>query len=324
MHIGPELKVLRDYKPSLPEAPNFDEFWKSTIEHFGGSGDVQFVKWQGPLNQVEVFDVTVPGFNNDPIKGWFIHPKGASGVLPCVVTFEGYGGGRGLPHEWLFWPTCGYAVLVMDTRGQGSGHRRGDTPDGAYPSPSQTPGFMTKGIASPDTYFYRRVYTDAVSFVRAAANLPGVDPTRIIVAGASQGGGIAIAAAGLCPEIFAAMPDVPFLCHMQRAVEITDSYPYQELALYLRAHRNEVEQTWKTIAYFDGMNFAARAKSPTLFSVGLHDPICPPETVFAAFNHWAGEKRVEVWPYGMHEGGGVDQHLVQADWLKALLKGAEK
>jgi hypothetical protein len=33
---------------------------------------------------------------------------------------HGYGGGRGFPHSWLGWPTAGYALFVMDTRGQGS------------------------------------------------------------------------------------------------------------------------------------------------------------------------------------------------------------
>lgn len=323
MLLGKSLEELRTYRPELPVAPDFDAFWASTLDRYVNESEPVFTRWDGPLETVDVFDVTIAGYNNDPIKGWFITPKELNKRVPCVVIFEGYGGGRGLPHEWLFWPSCGYAALIMDTRGQGSGHRRGDTPDGSYPVGNHSPGFMTHGVESPETYFYRRVYTDAVCFVRAAQKLPNVDPARIIVGGGSQGGGIAIAAAGLCPEVYAAMPDVPFLSHIARAIEMTDGYPYQEIVTYLRGRRDAVEQTLGTIAFFDGMNFAARAHAHALFSVGMHDPICPPDTVFAAFNHWQGEKSIEVWPYSTHEGGGVDQQLKQAQWLRSLLLKGE-
>ena len=40
----------------------------------------------------------------------------------------------------------------------------------------------------------------------------------------------------------------------------------------------------------------AHATVPALFSVGLMDPLCPPSTVCAAFNHWAHpDESVSVW-----------------------------
>ena len=111
-----------------------------------------------------------------------------------MVEFIGYGGGRGYPISWLWASTAGYAHLVMDTRGQGSGWQHGDTPDlpvdGANPS---VPGFMTQGILDPKTYYYRRLFTDAVRAVEAARSHPAVDATRVAVTGGSQGGGTALA-----------------------------------------------------------------------------------------------------------------------------------
>jgi cephalosporin-C deacetylase len=40
------------------------------------------------------------------------------------------------------------------------------------------------------------------------------------------------------------------------------------------------------------------------------DEICPPSTVYAAYNHWAGEKEIRVYEYSHHEGGGT--HHTQA------------
>ena len=90
-----------------------------------------------------------------------------------VVEYIGYGGGRGLPIDWLLCASAGYAHFVMDTRGQGSAWSKGDTPDlesdGGNP---HFPGFMTRGVLDPKTYYYRRVFTDAVRAVEAAMGAP--------------------------------------------------------------------------------------------------------------------------------------------------------
>ncbi|MBC6936977.1 MAG: hypothetical protein DWB42_14220, partial [Chloroflexi bacterium] len=116
----------------------------------------------------------------------------------------------------------------------------------------------------------------------------------------------------------AALPDVPFLCHYRRATEIVESHPYQEIARYCQIHRDKVDAVFNTLAYFDGLNFAARARARALFSVGLMDEICPPSTVYAAYNHYAGEKDIRVWRYNHHEGGESYQTLEKIKFLRAL------
>ena len=65
---------------------------------------------------------------------------------------------------------------------------------------------------------------------------------------------------------------------------------------------------FRTLAYFDGRNFAARATVPALFSVGLEDQITPPSTVFAAYNEYAGPKEMRVWPFNGHD-AAEDEHM---------------
>ena len=308
------------YRPARDEPPDFDAFWQRTLDEARAFPlDARFEPFDAGLRAVETFDVTFNGYGGQPIKGWLILPRGRSGPLPCVVEFIGYGGGRAFPHDWLFWSACGYAHFVMDTRGQGSAWSPGDTPDpeldGANP---QFPGFMTRGILRPETYYYRRVFTDAVRAVDAAAAHPAVDGRRIAAAGGSQGGGIALAVAGLAPAVRAALPDVPFLCPYRRATEITDANPYQEIARYCMVHRDTIDTVFATLAYFDGVTFAARAGCPALFSVGLMDEVCPPSTVYAAYNHYAGPKDIRVYRYNHHEGGGSFQKREQARFLHEL------
>jgi len=63
------------------------------------------------------------------------------------------------------------------------------------------------------------------------------------------------------------------------------------------------------------MNFAARARANAIFSVGLMDDTCPPSTVFAAYNHYAGPKQIRVWPFNVHERGGPHQLTEQIRYL---------
>jgi len=324
MLLGQPREVLEKYLPALTKTPDFEAFWSETLSTYVLDNPIPLLTAiTTPITELEIFDVTIPGYNQDPIKGWFITPKNLSDPRPLIVIYEGYGGGRGNYNEWLFWANCGFPTLVMDTRGQGGGHRRGDTPDGAYPRGSSSSGFMTMGIEAKENYYYRRVYSDAVAFVRAAKHLPNVDTTKIVTTGGSQGGAIALAAASLAPEVFATMPDVPFMCHIHRAIELTDSYPFQEIVNYCRIHRTDAEHALKTLTYFDCMNLVTMAKADALISLGMHDPICPPDTIFAMRNHYAGDVSTQIWEFNMHEGGSSDQNLLQAQWLTNLLAKKE-
>ncbi|NUT34787.1 MAG: prolyl oligopeptidase family serine peptidase [Hamadaea sp.] len=305
------LERLRDYLPERTEPADFDAFWAATLQQARDTAtEAVFTPYDAGLSTVEVYDVTFPGFAGQPVKGWFFVPAHADGPLPCVVEYLGYSGGRGLPYDWLHWSAAGYAHLLMDTRGQGYNPAyKGDTADPDFSGTPQVPGFMTRGITDPEHYYYRRVFTDAVRAVDAVRAHPRVDAQRVVVTGGSQGGGITIAVAGLVDGLVAAMPNVPFLCHYRRATEITDNAPYSELVTYLRAHRGEVEDVFRTLSYFDGVNFAARATAPGLFSVALMDATCPPSTVYAAYNHYAADKEITVWPYNGHEGGQSFQRV---------------
>ena len=316
------LDELRAYRPPRDEPADFDAVLVQTLAASRAvRAPAMAVDVDSHLETLQAADVTFSGFNGQPIKAWLLWPAGRTEPLPTIVEYLGYGGGRGRPVDWLVYASAGYAHLVMDTRGQGGEWRSGDTSDveesGTGP---QAPGVMTRGILDPATYYYRRLMTDAVLAVDAARDLPIVDGRRIVVTGQSQGGGLALAAAALAGDVTAALVDVPFLCHYRRAIEITDEAPYAEIRHFLRSHRLEEERVFHTLSYFDGRNFAARARIPALFSVGLEDKVTPPSTVYAAYNEYAGPKDIRVWPFNGHEAPEADQIIERLEFAARHLR----
>jgi cephalosporin-C deacetylase len=318
--IDLSLDELRDYRPERTEPTDFDEFWTDTLDEARSHPiGLEHTTVDVGLPLISVDDVTFAGYGGQPIKAWLVRPADAEGPLPCVVEYCGYGGGRGLPHEQLYWAAAGYAHLVMDTRGQGGGWRVGATPDdGAQGAGPSIDGFMTRGIQSPETYYYRRLYVDSARAVEAARAHPSVDADRIFVRGSSQGGGLAIAVSGLVQDLSGVIADVPFLQHFRRATEITDAFPYKQIGNFLKTQRTEVENVFRTLSYFDGVNFAARANAPAHYAVALMDDVCPPSTVFASYNHYAGPKDIVVYPYNGHESGGAFKEPAEREFLAKL------
>jgi cephalosporin-C deacetylase len=320
-HYDLSADELRAYMPDLAVPPDLDRFWAATLaEARERALDPRLTAVDTGMTVVETYDVDYAGFGGSRIRGWLHLPARRDGPLPAVVEYLGYGGGRGLPHEKFLFAAAGYAHLVMDTRGQGSGWSVGETADPDRRGAPAQPGFMTDGILDPEAYYYRRVFTDAVRAVELVRGHDAVDPERVAVTGGSQGGGISIAVAGLADGVAAAAPDLPFLCDFPRAITLVDTDPYAEIARYLRAHRDHVSEALETLAYFDGAVLGRRATAPALFSVAFMDETCPPSTVYGAFNHYGGPKQMQEYPFNDHEGGQGFHDITKLRWLAEILR----
>ncbi len=100
------------------------------------------------------------------------------------------------------------------------------------------------------------VYLDCVKAIDLALEQSWIDPERVVIAGRSQGGGIASA--------------------------VSD---------YLREHPDQIDRVFETLSYFDTMNMADRITATTIASVALDDIVCPPECYFATYKGSPGRRR---------------------------------
>ena len=319
---------LRTYTGSGTPPADFEAFWRGTLdEQMPAPLDVRLERTDLPVTAYAVYDLSFAGYGGARIKAWVRVPAHTTGPLPAVVNFLGYSGSRGYPWLGSHFAQAGYVHITMDSRSQGwsSRHYGATTAD---PDISRgemgMPGVMTAGILDRDTYYYRRLYIDTVRLLQATATLDRVDPARIVVTGVSQGGGLTIAAAGLAAmaglPLAGAMADVPFLSDFPRAIGLTDTNPYRELTEFLRYNPQYADTVMATLSYIDAVHFAPYITIPALFSVALMDQICPPSTVYAAYNRLAStDKTLTVWPWNDHEGGGDHMILEQLHWLRDRL-----
>jgi cephalosporin-C deacetylase len=285
------LEQLSTYRTQTQEPAGLDEWWAERLAEAERSARPPVLTRYRPdvYAPLEVFDVEFSGGRGDRIRAWYLKPATAT---QTVVKFIGYGGGRGLPVEHTLLAMLGYAVLVMDTRGQGGRWSTGAT------SPANST-VMTTDITRPEDYYYTLLFADAARAVRTAADLG--QAAQVATAGASQGGALALAAAALVPDLVAVChADIPFLCDIQRAITLAPVAPYTEIPDFLANNTTLIPAALDTLRYIDCALLARRITAQCLLSTGLMDTVCPPSTVFAAYNEITAGKDIAAYPYTRH------------------------
>ena len=146
---------------------------------------------------------------------------------------------------------------------------------------------------SRDAFFYKNVWAAVSRGVDFVASLPEFDGKNFAAAGNSQGGGTALAIAGLNKKISCVVASVPALSDHGGWLKGRKS-GWPDLHGYLKGAADNAS------AYFDVSTFAARINVPTLISVGYIDTTCSPTSVYSAFNNLKGKKEIFTMPKHGH------------------------
>jgi len=313
------LEKLVEYKPVLYREADFDSFWQQTIstakaQALNETMQPYELSAKGLACYSVRWDGYVAGADDRPgrIAGWYVRPCGG-GKFPAVLWYHGYSGRGTRPLDLIHLASQGICVMSMDCRGQS-----GESTDHSAPPGGHYTGYMTQGIIDPKGYYYRYVYADAVRALELLASRAEVDASRLAITGGSQGGAIALAVSALSDRPKLSLPDVPFLCDFRRAINITPQNPYPEIIRYLKQNPGQFERLIKTLSYFDNMNLAPWIKCRTIISNGLWDDICPPSTIYAAYNHIGAEKEMHDYPYHGHEVAYEHRELQYRSIIAAL------
>lgn len=295
--INQRIAELEAYLPPLTAPGDLHDFWENTYQAFLNKPlHSNVVYEQTPLHFADTYAVTFAGFDDTPIHAWFLCPKYTDGEKkPCVVHFHGYHGGKGYPEDYAQWLLMGYCVFAVDVRGQG-----GETGNHLPSHDGMISGWVSQGITDKQNAYYTAITIDSLKAIEWVSQSENVDPAHIYLEGTSQGGGLVLLTAALSDKPALAVANVPNMCHMDYGLLYGDG-SLTEIATFATLFPDKQRQVLETLSYFDVMNLADRIQIPTLISVGLQDPICMPEMVYAAYNRMnRNQKEIHPYPFMGH------------------------
>lgn len=156
-------------------------------------------------------------------------------------------------------------------------------------------GYWAFNLDDRERYYYRRVILGAVRAGDFLHALPQFDGQNYAVYGGSQGGALAIITAALDPRVRALAAAFPALSDHEGYLKgRAGGWPH----LFSEANRaaNATPEKIRTARYYDVVNFARLLRVPGFYTWGFNDVVCPPTSMYAAFNVIQAPKELFVVP----------------------------
>lgn len=177
-------------------------------------------------------------------------------------------------------------------------------------------GYLANGLENKDIYYMKHVYVGLVRCIDFLTLLPEWDGKNVAVQGGSQGGALAIIAAGLDSRVTQCVANHPALSDMAgyAAKGGTGGYPHFCRQPQILSNKDCLN----TLAYFDVVNFARYVKAPTYLTWGYNDVTCPPTTSYAVWNTLKCTKESLLTPINEHW-TTTETNRGQMEWIKAHL-----
>ncbi len=142
-------------------------------------------------------------------------------------------------------------------------------------------GYQNYNLKNKDHYYYKRVYMGCVRAVDFIYSLPEFDGKNLAVNGGSQGGALSIITAGLDNRIKYLAAFYPALSDLTGYLDgRAGGWPH----MYKNYDKKENPNWVNTTAYYDVVNFARKLTIPGWYTWGFNDNVCPPTSMYAAYN----------------------------------------
>jgi len=299
--------ALDQMQPTLSEPDDFSKYWKAERAKLA---KLPMTVTRTPVPtvapDVTCEDVEVTCVPGKPVKGYLAKPKTATKHSVPAMLFLPYAGVAGankfLAEKGAQWGALSLSINVF-------GVQNGQ-PDAYYTGLWQGPlaQYFYQGRESRDTFFFHDVYLMVLRSLDFLTDQPEWNGKILAVYGSSQGGGLAIVAAGLDARVTYFGAAVPAMCdHAGMLAERPIPWP-QLIPCGPDGKPNP--EILKTAGYYDPINFARRCKATALFTVGFLDIASPPTGVYAAYNQLKGHKEIlNGWLLGHEVATDFDDHF---------------
>lgn len=176
----------------------------------------------------------------------------------------------------------------------------------------------------PDRYYMKGMILRLARALEYLKSLPEWNGRDVVVNGGSQGGAQALIAGGIDPDVTFVYADVPAMCDFGGTLVGRASgwpKPYEQRedgSLWLATSRDRKDAVPVSLeevvhlGYFDAANFARRIQAKVVTRTGGWDGVCPPTSVFVAYNNVPhANKMITFAPQGGHTRGNYEADAQQ-------------
>jgi cephalosporin-C deacetylase len=189
-------------------------------------------------------------------------------------------------------------------------------------------GYQFFNLDDRRQYYYRRVFLGCLRAVDFLCGRPEYDGRNLGVMGSSQGGLLSLVVAALDPRVSAYVSIHPAYSDVTAYLPVTaggadraGGWPH-----LFRPRGNGTPNAHATLAkiavtgYYDAVNFARRVKVPGYFAWGFNDEVCPPTSVYCAYNACPAPRTLALAPEAGHTVSPAQYEEAQR-WLETRLRG---
>ncbi len=304
-------------KPGTERPKDLDKYWENEKQVLKSLRmEVKFEKTEITDQGFDCFDTEINCTGPKPARGYYVKPTEAKvRSLPIVLLVHA----AGVKGSWcrsevrdaIHYAKMGNDALCFDLNAHGMLNGQ---PDEYYTNleNGELKNYYVQGLESRENFYFRGMYLRLIRTIEFLTRQPEWDGKRIIVIGESQGGGQALAAAGLDSRVSAVVATVPAMCDWGGTlVNRKGGWPQP-------FERNgDQEKMLNVLPYFDTAHLLKNSKATIVVEIGLVDQTCPSTSVYAAINQAKGKKIIYPVTYREHSWPNDVQRQI---WDKAVFE----
>ena len=266
-------------EPTVDDPADFNTFWdsaKSVLAKIPIDSRMTLIP-EKCTDLINVYHVSLQNIGNSRVYGILCVPK-KPGKYPAILRVPG----------------AGIRPYNGDTRNASKGFITFEI--GIHGVPVNMPldvysnlssgalnGYPYFNLDNKDRYYYKRVYLGCIRANDFLDSLPEFDGKNLAVTGGSQGGALSIITASLDSRVKYLAAFYPAMSDMTGYLK-NRAGGWPHLFDKNNAPYNNKKDKIQTVGYYDVVNFARRLKAAGFYSWGFNDNVCPPTSMYAAYN----------------------------------------
>lgn len=309
-----------EIRPFTREPADFIDFWNRNIEDMRAV-PLSYTKEKAEEYCTDKIDCYLLKIRlnkqNQSVYAYLFYPKNAQkGSCPVVLCPPGAGIKTiKEPLRHKYYAENGFIRMEIEIHGLDPRLPKETFDDITKAFNGRENGYLYNGLQDPDRYYMKRVYLSLIRCLDLLTALPEWDGRNLIVQGGSQGGALAIVAAGLDRRVTQCIVNHPALSDMAAySAGRTGGYPHFNKVDGMFTDRN-----MRTMAYYDVVNFARHVTADVYMTWGYNDNTCPPTTSYAVWNTFTCPKEALITPINEHWTSD-DTEYRQMEWVLKKLR----